>query len=177
MYYKGDNEHTAWMNERMNKRRKNTRFSTYIFIQILMDKRLHLHIHKQKSSNDSKSLRFFLQRDNMQINCVKEGRKKKTTRRSSVKNKKNDHWYESSHILATAATAKCDAIPRNAIAYCCIRLCFFSFGYIRVWRCYFGISFISHLCVRIVFLFKFLIVSVTKWIVFYSHFKSNARAI
>lgn len=43
--------------------------------------------------------------------------------------------------------------------------------------CYFGVSFISLLCIRIVLLFKFLIVSVTKWIVFTSKFKSNARTI
>lgn len=95
------------------------------------------------------------------------------------KRKKNDHWYESSHILATAAaTTKCDAIPRNSVAYG-LSVLFCSFIFSLVYSCFvlvvFGVSFISLLCIRIVFVFKFLIVSVTKWIVFYDKFKSNVR--
>lgn len=71
-------------------------------------------------------------------------------------------------------------IPLLTASYCFVRLFSFLLVYIFLFcaRCCIGISFISFffLCIRIVFLFKFLIVSVTKWFVFYSKFKSNARA-
>lgn len=179
------------MNERTNTRKS---FSTYTFIQILMDKRLHLHTHKQKRQQIITFLSLPLQREHANKlrgnkdtafrsdTWVKEGGREKTTRRSLAKKKKWSLIWIVPYPGNSAATTKCDAIPRNAIAYglslfrsfiLLFFYCVFVFGvgYFLVYR-----SFLV-LCARIVFLFKFLIVSVTKWIVFYSQFKSNARAI
>lgn len=117
------------MNERMNKRRKNTRFSTYIFIQILMDKRLHLHIHKQKSSNDSKSLRFFFAK-RQHANKLCKGRKKKENNKKKLSEEQKKMITDMNRPISWQQRQQPNAtqfreMPLLTASYCCIRLLFF----------------------------------------------------